>query len=751
MSDYLQPEGIIVAPSDLAVPRAFAVAELLDRGRLPFVGLVECFRHTTIAGEKTETVVVDVEIERPQRRVNDIHRTERIAATFHEADNRYPEVESLRPDFPPVPHINLRPREFPRSLCLYDEPWSQIALRWTPTAFIEQIRFWLSETAKGSLHQDDQPLEPLLFGSGYRIILPSSFYDDDSHGDHQELRIVPAHGGDNCRVFIAVKGAGEEGLPFLALSLIAQPQMHGAIRHTPRNLRELEDFLRTAGVSLIDVLKTKLADWNKEELLDKKVLFTIAFPLMRAGAATVESTDIWMFLTTKSVAEVGVGVGHWEKTEHGLGRSLSHDPAADGRSIPLEIMSPHLDLSRNRAAAASGFASDDRPAVAIGAGALGSQVLRLLAQSGFGTWCVIDEDVVLPHNLARHSLDGSSIGFPKAAGVAIQLRQFYEEEGPPKFVEVDVLNPGSRKDETEAQIESASLILDMAASIPVSRYLAHDAPGSGRRIGMFLNPQGNDLVQLAEDTARNLRLDCLEMQYYRALWHTSELHDHLAQPPGRLRYARSCRDVSMTMPNHSVSMHAAIGSKAVRQVMEDDAASIRIWHSNPETMDVRWFEVTPVPVYHNTYGPWTLVVDDYVQTRIAELRQAKLPAETGGVLIGAYDLERKIVYVVDTISSPADSEEWPTLYIRGKKGLADEVNRISTITDGQLEYIGEWHSHPDGCRCTPSDDDMKVFSWLTENMDDAGLPALMAIAGEGSVVAWYLGMMLRAGGWELRP
>ena len=35
------------------------------------------------------------------------------------------------------------------------------------------------------------------------------------------------------------------------------------------------------------------------------------------------------------------------------------------------------------------------------------------------------------------------------------------------------------------------------------------------------------------------------------------------------------------------------------------------------------------------------------------------------------------------------------------------------------------------------------FSWLTENMADAGLPALMAIAGEGGIAAWFLGEMLR--------
>jgi membrane protein YqaA with SNARE-associated domain len=49
----------------------------------------------------------------------------------------------------------------------------------------------------------------------------------------------------------------------------------------------------------------------------------------------------------------------------------------------------------------------------------------------------------------------------------------------------------------------------------------------------------------------------------------------------------------------------------------------------------------------------------------------------------------------------------------------------------------------------PSDDDLLVFSWLTENMTNAGLPALMAIVGQGGITAWFLGQMLKTGGWEV--
>ena len=80
--------------------------------------------------------------------------------------------------------------------------------------------------------------------------------------------------------------------------------------------------------------------------------------------------------------------------------------------------------------------------------------------------------------------------------------------------------------------------------------------------------------------------------------------------------------------------------------------------------------------------------------KVYKTRVEKLPNETGGVLVGTYDMQRKIVYVVDCLLSPPDSEEWPTVYIRGSQGLKAQIEKIKKITDGQLNYVGEWHFSP---------------------------------------------------------
>ena len=131
-NSYLPVRGDLVESAELHIPKASDLVQTLLSSRLAFVSLVECRREDSPSS--TEVVVLDVVVERGQRTVYDIHHIERVAVRFFAHDRWAPEVLALREDFPFVPHLNLRPQgqELPRSLCLYDEPYEDIKLRWMP-------------------------------------------------------------------------------------------------------------------------------------------------------------------------------------------------------------------------------------------------------------------------------------------------------------------------------------------------------------------------------------------------------------------------------------------------------------------------------------------------------------------------------------------------------------------------------------------------------------------------------------------
>ncbi|MBL6983850.1 MAG: Mov34/MPN/PAD-1 family protein [Anaerolineales bacterium] len=64
---------------------------------------------------------------------------------------------------------------------------------------------------------------------------------------------------------------------------------------------------------------------------------------------------------------------------------------------------------------------------------------------------------------------------------------------------------------------------------------------------------------------------------------------------------------------------------------------------------------------------------------------------------------------------------------------------------GNLEYVGEWHSHPYGASCLPSEMDLQALQWLNDDvMAPEGLPALMLIMADNNEYGFYLRKMEEA-------
>ena len=59
----------------------------------------------------------------------------------------------------------------------------------------------------------------------------------------------------------------------------------------------------------------------------------------------------------------------------------------------------------------------------------------------------------------------------------------------------------------------------------------------------------------------------------------------------------------------------------------------------------------------------------------------------------------------------------------------------------QIRYVGEWHSHPDGASAMPSSTDFAQLSWLRQELQNEGLPGLMAIVAPDGCLSFVLSNM----------
>jgi len=233
--------GESAATDALVIPHARDLANHLVRQINPYARFIEA-RIAVEGVQRIETIVFDVDVELSQITEFDIHPRERVSVSFPQKNDAWPEVLALREDFPLVPHLYLRPVEFPRSLCLYEQAYAEGRLRWTAVSIVERIRVWLSETAPGVLHKDDQPLEPLFLGTRDTVVLPADIYAKTALGPTQ-LQISRADRKPWGEIYIArylAGGALGQGTGFIAATYLCPPILHGVMNWTPQTLSDLQ-------------------------------------------------------------------------------------------------------------------------------------------------------------------------------------------------------------------------------------------------------------------------------------------------------------------------------------------------------------------------------------------------------------------------------------------------------------------------------------------------------------------------------
>lgn len=722
--DFTSYERIEI--SDLRIPRAkeFVRAAGYDSGIYIVTGAK---RHGN-----TEYLFLTIAVDKPQYPEIDIREYEDIAIVFDEKETDFPVVHAMRPDFPQgIPHTNIRMR--PVWLCITEESFAEVKHRFTASRFLYQIREWFNLTAKGKLHKDDQELEPFLVTSGAVVVSKENLSTEvTSFG----LKPYNDYSGKHLFKLVSDKEAKTK---YVSLRIVADPIVHGDINWDFSSLSYLDSSLTfNNGCSLFSLLSNILCNQNiasdGDSYSDVTILFLCDIPLKRSNASIAEKVDTFFVNTVETLRDLALKSGLWSKSNSGY--IVNHITPAIKNYIlerPIQLLSCMEDFSHSFAAQCNGATEDTCLHTLIGAGALGSQVLNLLCRTGFGKWIVIDDDTLYPHNLARHELNRACIGFNKALGVAFDMNNLLGDNSLCKPICKQISEETVSDAEILEAFVNSKAIIDISTSIAVERILASDVDNKvkTRRISAFLSPSGKSLIILAEDTARVHKLDLLEMEYYRMINETPELHNHLiVKKDSKIRYKRnSCRELSVRINNADVAQCAAIAAKALPSIIHSQEASISLWQIDDESCTTQFYRKTPSSWARFSTNGYSVYVCDRLISEIQNERSKYLPNETGGVLIGSIDILRKIIYIFDSIYAENSVNE-REYFIRGDKTVLKQYEEYRDVTDGQICYVGEWHSHPDGCPTTPSSLDIKLLVHLTEHMAPDGLPVVMIITGK---------------------
>lgn len=757
MKEFLTDFGRILENQDPdSLKIAAAQKTVLAIKNNPDFNLVE-LRYTQTEGLYSEIIVVECTNDGvfTDNRVG-IKFRERLALRFWEDSEISPEVRALRRDFPVTPHQNhVNPGE-PSSLCINVDHWATVQRSWTPEKHLKRILWWLAEAANESLHQHDQPVEPVYFyfHSAYEIVLPLDF---DTKILDQSLSFVveqrPMRDNPGRMLvgsFQPVTKAIKEGMPQLrSVAVSVPPILHSYIERFPVTLGELNDQLERRGSTLAPLLFQEIAKVAAGVGIPKNenasTLIVIRIPIVRTPESKPERYDSIGFLIEKGLGEIGFAGGvlikdqekkmFWKDIKVGE----KTPEAIEWRKISVQPIEVIKGFSRDQARVSNGITTSGPKGVLGGVGALGSSIANIFFREGWGKWTLIDPDYLKPHNLARGTTFEGHLGSYKADSIKDLELGIYPSEEATGIPIVERANNFSNQKVAEA-VDSAELVIDATATLDVARDLSL-RESVKRAITVFVTPDGTGAVLLIEDCGRTSRLDVLEAQYYRSIINQPWGKNHLIEKGGLVRVGAGCRDISAIISNEFIQLHAATLARQIRLKSEETGAFMQVWHISPDTGAVTTEIIPPAKPLPLILNNLKLIWDEGLLEKIRKMREACLPNETGGVLLGYFDLMMGHVYIVDALSAPPDSEGDESGFTRGISGLQEKVRNAEERTRGTVSYIGEWHSHPSNSSTNPSPPDLYLLAHLATELQGDGYPALILIVGDHNE-NWLIGKIM---------
>lgn len=720
-----------ISPDALKNASARRMYELVSSGRLDDARFIECL--TNDAGDR-EAVSVEIIVPLGQKKtVTDIRTVEPVAITFL-PQTSVPTAYPLRDDFPlNIPHVNVAPKGYPRSLCLSDQPLEDQLRGYTAAGFLHQIRWWFEKTAYGQLHGEEQPLDPLFHLSPLNVIASDQLSDADYA---MGVRLSPHENGPLVLAALSekeyVRIIGQNGL-MTPLFIKTNPVAHGQLNWLPLNLDELMAVYKTIGADftskLKEVVKALISKPQKDALLAQPTALIVETEIESPDGRS--RTQKKAFVTSTSAGEVGQAFGVLAQANGTWASLIAEQEISVGALAKIEIVSAdlHPPYSRELAAACSGYGqADDSSIVLVGAGAVGSHVAMNLARGGFGTWHVVDDDFVLPHNQARYALEPDNIGSAKSDALSLVIRRLLEEKDAAHSYTCRV-NASDRPEVLTSVLHAANAVIDASASVPTARHLAFESEISGPVSSLFLNPAGNDAVMLVEPLDRSTKIDCVEMHYYWMISSDPKFANHLANG-GQPLPVGGCRSPSVLVPETQVSLLSGLMAGRWLKDRGSETGLISLWQGAQAFEDIGYSRVEVPKFEEVSVGIWTVRISGQLIELANALRDNAAPKETGGIIAGTWDRNRKVVYLVGIYDAPPNSVHSETGFERGSVGVFKTIQELEQSTLRNLTYVGEWHSHPPGVASAPSSDDKNLLRWIGDLLSETEAPATMLIFGE---------------------
>nr|WP_315155651.1 ThiF family adenylyltransferase [uncultured Flavobacterium sp.] len=409
-------------------------------------------------------------------------------------------------------------------------------------------------------------------------------------------------------------------------------------------------------------------------------------------------------------------------------------------NISIDMLSHNQPLTLELANRISGGNIDFNDRIAVfGCGAIGSKIVMHLARCGQTNLTLIDPDRISPHNLVRHALFGDSEGENKADALAEKIKKIYP------FEQQKVISGPSFKEgliDKKETFEKYGWVLDFTASEAFFNKLAMvESLYECNVVSASISDFGNLGIMYKEGEFRNPRIDDLQVYLYSLSEDDEDTQNWLSNEKSasssnnlHIQVGVGCNSETTVLSDDKISSHASYFSGALKKEMTTPSKKGKVYlnrivENEDYKIETQVLNVNPFITFQAINDQrWSIRFKDGIMEQLRHEFSNAGRNETGGVFVGVCNYKTKTIHVTASITAPTDSKANSTIFIRGHSGLAKNISEIEHKSSGQIGYIGEWHTHPDGPNIL-SQQDMISVKHHKEECDNLNppLPVFLSI------------------------
>jgi proteasome lid subunit RPN8/RPN11 len=314
----------------------------------------------------------------------------------------------------------------------------------------------------------------------------------------------------------------------------------------------------------------------------------------------------------------------------------------------------------------------------IGNGAIGSSLAEILTRGGARKIDLADVETIEPGNICRSGYGFSDISFSKAA----TLRDKLQSISP--FVEVQTFDnlkatsvKSSAVKEIYERLNEYEIIFDCTANNEIIQMLT-DFHLPNTVFYLSISDKAREMVCVCNKDNRNIIERRNQMLYSFGSYHVPEFREGTGcwHPTFEASYFDINQLLNYTIKKINSYYKARSNPKSFHTYFSDEIikSSEDIKYIQPE-LNLR------------------LTIESNCLEEIEEYSRLHFPNEFGGILIGSYLNEYRDL-VISGIICPDKFSNSPSRFEPDHKDLNRKLKALDSDFEGKIEYVGDWHSHP---------------------------------------------------------